>query len=178
MQTIELTDFDQKLPEAMAVSVVMQKTTSSHQWANYAFKALGVVVSEQFQEPQVKLIHQEQDNEKYLISGLRLQLHADECESYYHNLMSPKPGCFIVADETDDPDQMPVPYLVSLSFDEVHAYLEGGEQIFSVEIPPELYRWAEAFILTHYEAIKKKKRKLNNWKQSMQGNPVTTPGKT
>ncbi len=48
----------------------------------------------------------------------------------------------------------------------------------SVEIPPELYRWAEAFILTHYEAIKKKKRKLNNWKQPMQGSPVTTSGKT
>jgi len=82
--------------------------------------------------------------------------------------MSPKPGCFIVAEETSDLDEMPVPYLVSLSFDEVHAYLEGDEEVYAVEIPPELYQWAEAYILTHYSAEKKVKRKLKDWKQGSQ----------
>ena len=60
---------------------------------------------------------------------------------------------------------MPIPYLASLSFDEVHAYLEGDEQIYSVAIPPELYKWAEAYVLTHYVAVKKTKRKLKNWSE-------------
>jgi hypothetical protein len=80
--------------------------------------------------------------------------------------MSPEPGCFIVANQPDDGDEMPVPYLVSLSFDEVHAYLEGDELIYSVEIPQELYQWAEAYVLTHYVAIKKTKRKLKNWSET------------
>ncbi len=101
-----------------------------------------------------------------LVSGLTLRLHLDECESYYHNLMSPEPGCFIVASQPDDADEMPLPYLVSLSFDEVHAYLEGDEQIYSVEIPAQLYQWAEAYVLTHYVAIKKTKRKLKNWHET------------
>jgi len=33
-----------------------------------------------------------------------------------------------------------------------------------VPIPPELYRWAEAYVLTHYVAVKKTKRKLSNWR--------------
>lgn len=73
----------------------------------------------------------------------------------------------------DLPYDMPVPYLVSLSFDEVHAYLEGDEQVFAVEIPPELYKWSEAFILTHYVATKKTKRKLKNWKTQAQGKIIT-----
>ena len=85
--------------------------------------------------------------------------------------MSPEPGCFIVASQPDDADDMPVPYLVSLSFDEVHAYLEGDEQIYSVEIPALLYQWAEAYVLSHYVAIKKTKRKLKNWSQDDRPKP-------
>ena len=109
---------------------------------------------------------QDGEIEHYLVTGLTIQLHPDECESYYHNLMSPEPGCFIVAEQNDDPDEMPVPYLASLSFDEAHAYLEGDEQVYSVPIPPELYKWAEAYVLTHYIAVRKTKRKLRNWSES------------
>ena len=107
-----------------------------------------------------------------MFSGLQLNLYVDECESYYHNLMSPQPGCFIVASEPENPNEMPVPYLVSLSFDEVHAYLEGDEPVYAVEIPPELYKWTEVFILEHYVAIKRRKRKLTDWKQQSSGRIV------
>ena len=50
----------------------------------------------------------------------------------------------------------------------MHAYLEGDEQVYAVEIPPELYKWTEAFVLTHYIATKKTKRKLTNWKEQPQ----------
>ena len=71
-----------------------------------------------------------------------------------------------MASQPESDGEMPVPYLASLSFDEVHAYLEGDEQIYSVEIPAELYQWAEAYVLTHYVAIRKIKRKLKNWHET------------
>lgn len=169
MEKIELTDFTQKLPENMPMAVIVQKSPSDHPWLEFSYDVIGVVPSDQHETQQIKLIHQENGIEKYLVSGLVLQLYADECESYYHNLMSPKPGCFVVANETDDLDEMPVPYLVSLSFDEVHAYLEGGEQVFAVPIPKQLYQWVEAYVLTHYVASKRKKRKLTDWKEQAQG---------
>ena len=165
MSSIKLDDFDHKLPEQLTVSAVMEKRVCDNPWVDYSYRAIGVVVGESGQDKQIKSIFQDGEVEHFLVTGLQLRLHEDECESYYHNLMSPKPGCFIVAEETNDLDEMPVPYLVSLSFDEVHAYLEGDEEVYAVEIPAELYQWAEAYILTHYAAEKKIKRKRKNWKE-------------
>jgi len=170
MQEIELEDFKHKLPEKLAISVIMEKRPSNHAWVNFTYQAVGVVTGEYPQEREVKKIYEQDGLERYLFSGLSLQLYVDECESYYHNLMSPQPGCYIVASEPETLDEMPEPYLVSLSFDEAHAYLEGDEQVYAVEIPAELYRWTEAFILMHYVATKKTKRKLKNWSEQPQKN--------
>lgn len=171
MEKLELDDFDQELPGHMNVAVLMEKQPSTHPWADFRYQALGVVVRGEDDEKSVERVYQNDGIEHYLVTGLRVRLYEDECESYYHNLMSPEPGCFIVANRPDSDAEMPVPYLVSLSFDEVHAYHEGDEEIYSVGIPPELYRWAEAYVLTHYVAIKKTKRKLKNWHE-----PKTTSG--
>jgi hypothetical protein len=170
MQEIELEDFKHKLPEKLAISVIMEKRPSNHAWVNFTYQAVGVVTGEHPQECEVKKIYEQDGLERYLFSGLSLQLYVDECESYYHNLMSPQPGCYIVASEPETLDEMPEPYLVSLSFDEAHAYLEGDEQVYAVEIPADLYRWTEAFILMHYVATKKTKRKLKNWSEQPQKN--------
>ena len=166
MEKLELDDFDHKLPERMMLAVLMEKKPSTHPWAEFSYDAIGVVQCDIDEEKTMSRVYQNGDIEHFMITGLSLQLFPDECESYYHNLMSPEPGCFIVAEQPDDSDDMPLPYLVSLSFDEVHAYLEGDEQVFSVAIPPELYQWAEAYVLTHYVAVKKTKRKLKNWSAS------------
>jgi hypothetical protein len=92
-----------------------------------------------------------------------LELFVDECESYYYNLISPTPRCFIIA--VPNENDVPIPFLVSLSFDVAHSYLEGDETVYAVDLPPELYRWSEAFILNYYAPEKKMKRKRNNWKQ-------------
>jgi len=159
-------DFDQALPASLAIAVVMEKQPSSHPWADFRYDAIGVVVRDDNTESTVSCIYRDDEKEHFLVSGLTLRLHLDECESYYHNLMSPEPGCFVVASQSDSADDMPLPYLVSLSFDEVHAYLEGDEQIYSVPIPQQLYQWAEAFVLENYVAIKKTKRKLKNWHET------------
>jgi hypothetical protein len=143
MEKLEMEDFDQALPDHLALAVVMEKEPSSHPWADYRYDAIGVLVREEDEDSTVSRIYKDGDTEHYLVTGLTLRLHPDECESYYHNLMSPEPGCFIVAGQSEDSDDMPLPYLVSLSFDEVHAYLEGDEQIYSVEIPARLYQELE-----------------------------------
>jgi len=175
MDSIKLDDFKQALPDQMPISVIMERRPSKSEWINFSFDALGVVTAENAhgsptQGSPVSKIHEQNGIQQYLFSGLTIKLFKDECESYYHNLMSPQPGCFVVADQPDDPDLMPAPYLVSLSFDEVHSYLEGGENVYSVDIPPELYKWTEAFVLTQYISTRKVKRKLKDWKKQGQGN--------
>jgi len=149
----------------------MEKQPSTHPWADFRYQALGVVVRDGEDEHRVARVYQNGEVEQFLVTGLKLRLYADQCESYYHNLMSPQPGCFVVANRPETDAEMPEPYLVSLSFDEAHAYGEGDEEVYAVPIPPELYRWAEAYVLTHYVAVKKTKRKLKNWHDPQAPNP-------
>jgi len=144
------------------VSVIMEKHPPANQWADAYWKAVGVVVGEQ-EETEMRLVHDQDAVQQYLIPGLTVRLYKDQCESYYHNMKSPQPGCYIICEKPDN--AMPVPFLISMSFDEAHSYLEGDEEVYSVPVPPELYQQTEAYVLDNYFPEKRKKRKLNNWKQ-------------
>ncbi len=160
------TSLNTRLPERFPVSVIMQSQPSSHPWANETWDAIGVV-SHNSNDKHIKEIKQGK-NRQVIYSNLNIRLYLDECESYYHNMMSPEPGCFIVAraeDEDGNDTDVPIPVLVTLSFDEAHAYLEGEDIVYAVPIPAELYRWAEAYVLKNYSAEKRKKRKRKNWKE-------------
>jgi hypothetical protein len=112
------------------------------------------------------LIHQEGSVSRYLYPGFTLRLHDDERESYYYNLLSPHPQCYVVANLDDQ--GKPEPFLVSLSYDEAHAYLEGDDTVYTVPVPAELYRWTEAFVLDRYVPQKRTQRKRANWKSAIQ----------
>ena len=97
MESIELEDFKQTLPNKMPIAVIMEKTPSENPWIDFTYKAVGVVSSIGPINDGIQLIYKDNGVERYLVSGLGLQLHVDECESYYHNLMSPHPGIYVVA---------------------------------------------------------------------------------
>ncbi|MCW8889609.1 MAG: DUF3305 domain-containing protein [Sedimenticola sp.] len=159
-------DLDEAVPSQFLISVVMECTPSENPWLDVTWEAVGVtakVLDGDSSNRQVTLVHERDGIKQYLNSGFHLQLFVDECESYYHNLCSPSPSCFVIA--TEDSEGIPIPKIVSLSFDEAHAYLEVEEQVYAVAMPPELYRWCELFVLNHYVPELKKKRRLTNWKQ-------------
>lgn len=152
-------------PDQYPVSVIMESRPSNSPWQARSWDAIGVCqISEAANAQADEKVIQQGDVEQIIYSNLRLRLFRDECESYYHNLMSPKPGCFIIAREDDD--DRPVPFLVSMSFDEAHAYQEGDDLVYAVPIPPELYGWLEAYVVAHYMPVKRKKRKRVNWKDA------------
>ena len=137
-------------------------------WRDFQWQAVGIAAKHNEMESlnQVQLVHDGGDTRQYLYDGFSVSLYADECESYYYNLMSPTPRCYVVARQ--DENDTPVPFLVSMSFDVAHAYLEGDEEVYDVDIPPELYRWTETFVLAHYAPEKRVKRKRQNWKNPSQ----------
>lgn len=156
---------DDPLPSRFPVGVVLESRPSISQWVDQIWAAVAVMVVGEpwrFKQDAPQLIQQSGSVTRYLRAGLWLQLYPDECESYYHNLMSPEPSCFVIA-HSEGCDVMPDPFLVSMSYDEAHAYLEGEDEIYAVPIPAELYRWVEAFVLRNYAPEKRVKRKRKNW---------------
>jgi len=153
----------QSLPDSYPVAVVMERREASGPWAEESWEAVGIMAGEGAAlaaDSTPVRIHEAPGVTRYLHGGFRLRLYEDECESYYHNLMTPHPRCYVVA--RLDGNEVPVPFLVGLSFDEAHAYLEAGDSVYAVDIPPEIYRWCEAFVLARYLPERKYKRKLDH----------------
>lgn len=155
----------EELPEKFEVAVILERRPASNPWSEHLWEVVGIApgtTGEGERGRVARLISEHGEVALFKVSGFRVQLHVDECESYYHNLVSPTPRCFVIAEP--DTGEGPIPFLVSLSFDEAHAYLEGEREVFAVDMPAELYRWSEAFVLRHYVPEKKKKRKLQDWR--------------
>ena len=159
------------LPSILPVSVFMESRPSASPWADEYWTAFGVTVGQHgdTENREARLVYQEQGHSRYIFSGFHLKLYVDQCESYYHNLVSPHPKCYVITELNED--GVPVPILVSMSFDEAHAYLEGDDEIFAVEIPPEVYVWTEAYVIANYFPEKKIKRKFNDWKAEAKAKP-------
>lgn len=156
------------LPDHIPVTVIMEKQPAvSSQWVDHIWVAIGVTVSDTDSNADQAsgLTDIDDDAQLKIYSGHQVKLYIDECDSYYHNLMSPTPHCFVVVRQDDD-DAEPEPFIVSLSFDEAHAYLEGDDEVFAVDIPPEIYQWTESFVLEHYCPQQLKKRKRKDWKEN------------
>ena len=70
MEKIEMDDFDQRLPQSLALAVIMEKQPSTHPWADFRYDAIGVVVrGETPEEKSVSKIYQDGDIEHHLVTG-------------------------------------------------------------------------------------------------------------
>ena len=77
-----------------------------------------------------------------------MSLFQDETESYYYNLMSCSSALYIVTRRNDK--GLSEPFLVTANFDASDAYLERDEEVFTVPMSAETYRWIEAYVLGYY----------------------------
>ncbi|MEA3275109.1 MAG: DUF3305 domain-containing protein [Pseudomonadota bacterium] len=143
-------------PDRFAVSVILAVSAPSA-----SGEVVGVVAGDRGGDD--RLLRSDGAGEQVLCPGFQLRLYKDEAESYYMNLTGERPSVFVVCQAAED--ESPRPVLVTLSYDEASSYMEVEDAVFSVPMPPEIYRWVETFVLEHYTPERKKKRKLDNWKE-------------
>lgn len=161
------------------VSVLMRFRQSEHKlWSVGQWEAIGLVVGEAGEKvagvnSSNQVVRRDIGNGQYLWSGLKVSLYKDDGESYYHNLMCEQPKAFIVCKSDELDSEQCQPFLVTLSYDEASSYLEVDELVLSVDMPAELCRWVEKFVLEHYVPEKKRKRKRENWKETSGGGAVS-----
>jgi hypothetical protein len=153
---------DQPSRQTFPVSVVLERRPAASRWAEFTWRASGIVPGQRSDDSEMTLIHESEDSTLFLFAGLDVSLFKDECESYYFNLVSESPRAYVLAHQSSL-DAPPEPFRVSLSYDEAHAYLEGDDEVYAVEIPAELYRSTEEFVIANYFPEKKTKRKLRDW---------------
>ncbi|HHB11771.1 MAG TPA: DUF3305 domain-containing protein [Chromatiales bacterium] len=104
-----------------------------------------------------RLLRCDERSQEWLVGGLALRLYRDEAEGYWFNLSGERPRLFVVCRPESGGGM--TPFLVTADGEEAAAYEEGGDQVFAVPMPPEVYRLVEDYVLTHFRPTPKRKRK-------------------
>jgi hypothetical protein len=81
--------------------------------------------------------------------------------------MSDNPSVFIICNEEQGESLQP--FIVTLSYGEATSYMETDVRVERVEMPAELYRSLEQYVLANYVPEKRKKRKREDWKEAGRG---------
>ncbi len=156
-------------PERLSfpVSVLVEhQAVHDNRWIDDRWVVTGVVAAEPVSGSGVhcRQIHADDDSRQYLWSGLSIELHRDDTESYYANLMSDTPGVFVICEGAQEDELRPAS--VTLSYGEATSYMETDQRVERVAMPAEIYRWLEQYVLANYVPEKRKKRKRDDWKVS------------
>lgn len=154
------------VPDSFSVSVIVEyRKARDNRWEDGHWQVGGVVAGSEAAGRAIsaRQLHTATEGQQYLWSGLRIKLYRDDAESYYFNLLGDNPSVFIICNQ--EAGGPPAPFIATLSYGEATSYMETDVVVESVDMPAELYRWAERFVLEHYVQEKRKKRKRENWKE-------------
>lgn len=160
------------MQHSFPVSIMVDyQATPDNRWQAGRWRVSGLVAGGQGQGEGVRQtpLHADAGQQQTLWTGFNVELHKDEAESYYFNIVSDTPRTFVICTLNDNGPLQPL--IVTLSYDEAASYLESDDIVESVAMPAELYRWVEQFVLENYLPQKKKKRKRENWKEESRERP-------
>lgn len=122
----------------------------------------GIVVGEQFAsgERTGVCVRATDSAELFLWRGFSIRLHPAQAEDYALNLGGDRPEVYVIA--RFDAEQGMQPLEVTVSLDRAQNLdctnlRSAEERVLSAPMPPEVYRWLEAFVAEHYQPRRKGK---------------------
>lgn len=149
-----------ELSRAVIVEMVKRPVTGaasrwvSHQWA------VGRVLEEPVPAGEETTPAESGAEETLRYSGLTVTLHRSEGEGYWLNLNSPTPCLFVMWRQ--EPDEAPVPWVVTASYNEAGRMMDAGERVENVPMSASMRAWVQAFTDANYTPEVRKKVKRND----------------
>lgn len=145
----------------MKVGVVMQRTPINNRWQPFQWRPMEII-SEAVLAPQNEALCLRDDpaDMRWLHGRFDIKLYTDESEGYFLNLTSPTPSWFVMwRIEECGGQEIGVPKLVTLSYNEASRLMDGGEQVDIVPAGDAAIRLLAGFVDEYYKPEPKKKRK-------------------
>ncbi len=138
---------------AFELAVVMQKRTIDNRWQSEVWEPVAVLEDARCDAGQGKMATDD-GCERWVFRKLPLRLRREEAEGYYLNITTQKPRVFVM---WQIENHCAIPQQVSASYNDACTWLDAGEQVDSVAMPPELYQHVSAFAREHYRPQPKKR---------------------
>lgn len=144
--------------------ITAHEPVADNPWITERWRVIGVVAGDtRAGSGSVRtIIYSGAEGTHYLWSGFQLQLYPHESESYYRNLLGQVPSIYVVCQLAEDGELIPIE--TSADYAEAGARREAGDEVAAVSMPPEVYRWVEAFVVKHYapEEPKMKRKRADS----------------
>lgn len=173
MSTDELPDSPANIPAdipadtwpALEVAVVMRRERvhgpTSH-WQPWRWTLDSVVRDEPGFGEAPRLLRADDESERWLHPGFKVELFRDDAEGYHLNATTVAPCWFVMwrMEEEAGVAAMPLarPMVVSLSYNEAGRWLDAQEFVEQVAAPDEVIDWMRGFVEATY-VIEPKRRK-------------------
>jgi len=116
--------------QGFPVSVILEyHRPSKHSREAAAGTVVGIVAmgSEGEGAIHARLIRSGESGDQYLWTGFSVNLHVDDAESYYCNLMGEKPSAFVIS--RPNAEGRLEPFLITLSYDEATSHIEVDDRV-------------------------------------------------
>lgn len=136
----------------------MERRLTSNRWVPIKWEALAVLPDEGDEPVVGRVVFSDEQATHYIYSGFSLELHRDEAENYFLNIGGTDPKVFVMWRLEDD---VAKPYEVSVSFGEAARWMDSGESVDGVAMPPDIARWVSDYVVRHYVPdVKKPKKRM------------------
>lgn len=163
----------------LEVAVVMRKERLHNRWQPWRWSLAEVVPQEPGFGKEPRLLLHNDDEERWLHPGFKVELFRDDAEGYYLNGTTPAPCWFVLwrmeeeATIADEP--IPRPTVVTLSYHDAGRWLDAQETVEQVPAPPEVVEWMMAFAHANYVPEPKKRQRPQSFQrlEDRFGNPVS-----
>ena len=164
---------------SIEVAVVMRRERIDNRWQPWRWVLADVVPQEPGFGTEPRLLLKNDDEERWLHPGFKVELFRDDAEGYYLNITTPAPCWFVLwrMDEYPAPGEEPLarPTMVSLSYHDAGRWLDAQETVEQVPAPAHVIDWMRAFTEEHYKLEPKKRKRPESFKplQDRFGNPAS-----
>ncbi len=135
------------------LAVVMQRRPINNRWQSEIWEPVAVF-AERSAEHNAERVAESAGVERWVFHGLELTLRREEAEGYYLNISTQRPRVFVLWQIEHD---RAVPLQLTASYNDACTWMDAGEQVDSVAMPPELYDAVSAFAREHYRPEPKKR---------------------
>lgn len=147
----------------LPLAVIMERLVIKNRWCSEKWCVHGVVLDSSERPAPERVLFEDAQQCLVLFPGRRLALYRDEAEGYYLNLSSPQPKVFVAWRREETLAQ---PAMITVSYHEAARWLDAGEQVDGVAMPPEIYRWVGEFVEAYYRPQpakqERRRREANN----------------
>ena len=130
----------------------MERRTLQNRWESEQWSAVAVIPDSGNAEPS--LIAEDSSATRWLHPGYEVALRQDEAEGYFLNVSTSEPRLFVMWQLEDDQG---IPQAVSASYNEASTWMDAGDSVDPVPMPPELVLWLGDYVRNNYRPEPKKR---------------------